>query len=450
VFFAGAILLIIRVIYLWFLLILAPLAWLAYILPVQRSSYTKWWSTFFNQAFFAPAYGLFLFIAVKTLIESGKNVSFASATTFNAGFVFNYIIVIGLLVAALYAAKSLGAVGASGLMGFAQGQANKAKKWAGKQAMRPVEYGADRARGLKDRVSAGISLKLGKFAEGQGMDKTKARLEARAERSQRQLAERKYIKRQQDIMEHMSDNTIIEKTNKGDLAATRVMLKRGLNNRRDAAGNALVNGTLAQKAEETLRKFNDRENLEKLLKNRVDAITDPLKLENAIAAAVQEGNLNLISSVALEDDRVVAAITKLSTPKQIEDLRSKSSAHKKALVDSLQHLAADPTNSTNKQVQYAYASQSGDLTYLTDPTMQGDWAKTAGADGLKRLQSFDPTLHAEIAKNISPNLLHGVFEKMEKGDAAKNLAAYLRSLPNTGPTAALRNIADRDPIIQNL
>jgi len=118
--FAGAIMLIIRVIVLWFLLILAPLAWLMYILPATQTYWHTWWDKFFKQAFFAPAYGFMLYIAL-TVLAKGPILKSSGNTSFDAVFVINYIIIIGLLMGALMAAQQMGAYGASTFMDAAKG-----------------------------------------------------------------------------------------------------------------------------------------------------------------------------------------------------------------------------------------------------------------------------------------------------------------------------------------
>ena len=65
IFLVFGVLFVIRMIVLLILLIPAPLAFGAMILPSTKTHATKWWNTLFSQAFFAPA-GLFmLWLAAK-------------------------------------------------------------------------------------------------------------------------------------------------------------------------------------------------------------------------------------------------------------------------------------------------------------------------------------------------------------------------------------------------
>ena len=66
--FAG-ITLLIRVVVLWFLMILSPVAFLFYVVPGLSSHAKQWWDTLIKQAFFAPAF-FFLFSLTVQMISS--------------------------------------------------------------------------------------------------------------------------------------------------------------------------------------------------------------------------------------------------------------------------------------------------------------------------------------------------------------------------------------------
>jgi hypothetical protein len=56
-----------RALYLWILLIVSPLAWMLWALPLPqlKEHSTKWWSTFIAQAFKAPIVAFFIFLAIS-------------------------------------------------------------------------------------------------------------------------------------------------------------------------------------------------------------------------------------------------------------------------------------------------------------------------------------------------------------------------------------------------
>ncbi len=140
VFFAAAILFIIRTVVLMFLMMISPIAFIGSILPETRSMAKKWWSELFNQAFFAPIYLMFIYIVArgitspafqKTLSMSGNEKGFAEAFTGGGALpgavvvIFNFLLIIGLLLGALISAKSMGATGASGVISMGKGM----QKW---------------------------------------------------------------------------------------------------------------------------------------------------------------------------------------------------------------------------------------------------------------------------------------------------------------------------------
>lgn len=123
VFFAAAIMFIYRAITLIMLMLLSPLAFVGLILPGASGMAHQWWSKLWSQAFFAPIYLALAYIVVRT-INSGAltniateagGTGFAAAITGtasgNVAVIFNFVILIGLMVGCLIVAQSLGAKG---------------------------------------------------------------------------------------------------------------------------------------------------------------------------------------------------------------------------------------------------------------------------------------------------------------------------------------------------
>ena len=69
VFGAFAFLLLVRVIIIWFLLILAPLAWFFSILPATLHLFEQWWKAFIKWVFFAPAAIFFIWLSVSSWVK---------------------------------------------------------------------------------------------------------------------------------------------------------------------------------------------------------------------------------------------------------------------------------------------------------------------------------------------------------------------------------------------
>lgn len=124
VFFAAAILFIVRTVTLVMLMILSPLAFVALLLPGASGMAHEWWHKLWSQSFFAPLYLALTYIVVRAinsekfqgfLVGEAKETSFAASITgFDGGsihIVFSFILLIGLMVGCLIVAQSLGAKG---------------------------------------------------------------------------------------------------------------------------------------------------------------------------------------------------------------------------------------------------------------------------------------------------------------------------------------------------
>ncbi|MBI1998893.1 MAG: hypothetical protein HYS73_00980 [Parcubacteria group bacterium] len=136
VIFWAAFLFVGRIVILWLLMILSPIAFAAYILPGTKGYFTKWWDALLKQAFVAPIFLFFLYI-LALFIHSGlpKSLAATAAQTGETGMTqiilevaIGFSLVIAFMVYALKMTKSLGgeaaawATKASGTaIGFAAG-----------------------------------------------------------------------------------------------------------------------------------------------------------------------------------------------------------------------------------------------------------------------------------------------------------------------------------------
>lgn len=139
--FAGGILFIIRVVVLWFVMILAPLAFVGMILPGKMAGFAKtWWDKLFSQSFFAPAF-LFLFYLVTVMINSKflQNM-IASSKEASPGYgdtlvvIFHFIIIVGLTIGCLIIAQQMGAHGANIMAGWGKKLQGVAQGYVGRGA----------------------------------------------------------------------------------------------------------------------------------------------------------------------------------------------------------------------------------------------------------------------------------------------------------------------------
>ncbi len=148
VFFAAAILFIIRLIVLILLMITAPLAYVGMVLPRATSYASKWWKMLFDQCIWAPVFMMLIWAVIKIIGDGSFLTSIAGPTpggSFKDVFSFhwqsaeasmyiviNYMVIIGLTIASLIAAKQAGVAGS----GFATNVAGRASfglaAWVGK------------------------------------------------------------------------------------------------------------------------------------------------------------------------------------------------------------------------------------------------------------------------------------------------------------------------------
>lgn len=160
--FAAAIMFMMRTVILWVLMMLAPFAFISYILPMTQSYSRQWWTRLFKEAFFAPTM-MFMFYIVVMIINSDflKKFAFSKSdnTALGSSFIFNYYLVsqyiflLILLAMSLTVARSMGATGAGiaikygeKLRGFALGQAGRAGMYPARLAGRAaLRYGAPAA-----------------------------------------------------------------------------------------------------------------------------------------------------------------------------------------------------------------------------------------------------------------------------------------------------------------
>ncbi|MDP3963728.1 MAG: hypothetical protein Q8Q39_04490, partial [bacterium] len=161
-----------RVVMLWFLIILAPFAWIAYILPGTQGYWKKWWDQFICWTFVAPIMVFFLFLLaawsqnvttygltssidainpndVKNgiLTESGACVSVMSC---DLRFMLQYVILILMLYAGPFAAKSMGCAGSQMAMSAAAAGNAWVMGTTGRAGRAGARYGYDRA---KERIA---------------------------------------------------------------------------------------------------------------------------------------------------------------------------------------------------------------------------------------------------------------------------------------------------------
>lgn len=129
--------------YLWltFLLILAPIVWLFWVIPALESQWNKWWNKFFQWVFFAPAVSFFIYLALlSTQFLSATDPIYGDANKIFGGLTeqigniaakgAQMTVLVGILLGGLIVAQKMSITGAKGAVGGAKGLIGGVGKWA--------------------------------------------------------------------------------------------------------------------------------------------------------------------------------------------------------------------------------------------------------------------------------------------------------------------------------
>lgn len=176
----------IRVVALWLLLILSPMAYALSAIPRFRNMLSSWWTQFMRYAFFTPIIAFFIYIvleigdsgALDGFLKVGSGASDPSFKT-NVQAIMASLVVLALLAFSLKVANRLSIHGAGAVVGRVQGAVRGGYKYTGKKldnyATKGVEPGSSRFR-------RGLSY-LSPTALKQGVKATFERREVEAKKS---------------------------------------------------------------------------------------------------------------------------------------------------------------------------------------------------------------------------------------------------------------------------
>lgn len=460
---AGALMILFRIIAIWFLITIVPLAFICYALPGLQENWKKWWTKFLHWCIFAPVYTFFIWMAIQIALAkantkmgidassvslSGNYSALSSAFVNNpGGELISFFIIIGFLIGSLIVAQTLSIYGANAAMNIATNAKKGVAGWMGRQAMRPTK-GLGRLTGA-GALTAGGKL-FGDTKLGRRMRARAAEMKMRPEKDPRNVAYERLTSTMSDgdVMKESMVKAMTPGQKIRKLIATRNAARRGLF--RDATANE------AGEAMETFKNSNDSESYQKLKETRLDAIKNNTERDNTTEKVVQEGNLNKIPAIALKDERLVAAIAKFASAPQMESLRNASPQHAENLKNSLNALTT--TGNTifagmnaleQEKIHHSYASQKGDIGRMNVAQLV-NWAKKAGADGIKRISSTNSSSRMNaLAENMPTNQLAAIVEKIQDNVAARNMVRYLSTA--TSPIAAAnRQTVNHNPYLRTL
>lgn len=131
IYLAGAVYMLTRTFWLLLLLMLAPLAWIALLIPSLKKHWTTWWDKFIKWCLFAPAYLFFLMLGLQVgsavfNSEILKNLgSFQDIAIVN---IFGALLVGFILIMGTFVSSALGVGGSNFVMNYANKMKGAASK----------------------------------------------------------------------------------------------------------------------------------------------------------------------------------------------------------------------------------------------------------------------------------------------------------------------------------
>ncbi|MDA2921730.1 hypothetical protein MYX07_00505 [Patescibacteria group bacterium AH-259-L07] len=159
-----------RIVGLWFLVVLSPLAFMAMVLPSTQSYGRQWWQKFTNYLIVGPVLAFFIWLSLAVVQEPGGRQLLPATESiggeFSVGvsqigqpqYMLNFIIGIAMLIASLMVAKQLGVAGA-GLATQAVGKLQGVATGAIKLPFKGMKFGA---KEMVKTAEAGIGIPLTK------------------------------------------------------------------------------------------------------------------------------------------------------------------------------------------------------------------------------------------------------------------------------------------------
>ncbi|MGC9611177.1 MAG: hypothetical protein ABSE68_03115 [Minisyncoccia bacterium] len=153
--FVLALMLLYRYIFLSFLLILAPIAWMFWVFPDLKGHFSDWWNHFIKWVFFLPAVNFFIYLAVKSAealgtkpMNAGPGFSGGLQNIMSNG--MQMVVLTGLLLGGIIVAQSMSVKGAGGAVKLMTKAKDGALSFAGRKALQYGSYAARRKWGKEE------------------------------------------------------------------------------------------------------------------------------------------------------------------------------------------------------------------------------------------------------------------------------------------------------------
>ena len=330
--FVGGILIVVRLFFLWFLVMLVPFVFLCYLMPALRGNWQKWWRSFLSWCFFAPIYCFFIWLAIKLILEKRINQTIgvtgdAGNQTLGTAFfgttdnLIAYLFTAALLIGGLIAAKQMGIYGANTAMAIGQ-------KWGRAAASRVTRY----PREVGTLVSGAVAREMGKGLQKiPGFRGFGRGLEQRGVLLQRRALESKQMKDFEKLVDLMSSKQK-EAEIRGGISPAR-STKAALSAMR--AGELEKMSTETQRiAERMFRAYGFRKESEDLIAKNPAIIENKGDREEAVKEDTEKGNHKNYREKAFEgtegqeiaDYMIQSQVTAGDAAKTLKEMRKDTQA----------------------------------------------------------------------------------------------------------------------------
>ncbi len=441
---AGAVLLIIRSIAVWFFVILSPLALICLILPALRTHWERWMHQFTRWCIFAPVYTFFIWLAARMCSKgsldriSGQipttltdNVSSITQFFADVRYLYNFIFVAGFLIGGLIAANSLGVYGANAAMSLGKRWSNTATGWVKQRTVGRAAEKAKRTAAETGQMYGGAAERIGGkvLQKIPGFKAIGARMEKRGEMRWEKVAESEKMKRREAEYERMSteqrkmimDSKTTPSADK--LVLAEIMAKKDL--------HKIDTGT-ATRIKDSFLAYGRKEDAEEIKKKRPDTIIkrrgikEGFKIDeaatrqaqiNAVKELKDKDKINELLPIAVrQSEWIQEGITQSFTQREAERYAAIDKLHHDAISEAYSK-AIDktlPTDPNREKFENIFSSINvGNVEEIADAEKQKMIAGYAAK--YNRLQSL-PDKAIE-----NPNIAEGAIKNAPTIEAIKEL-----------------------------
>jgi len=430
--FAGGILLVIRILFIWILIMVAPFAFVSNIMPaLKQNIWGKWIKSFFQWCFFAPAYAFFIWLAVKVVAArklQQMSLLYEAAATGDPSFInafftttsnlLHFLFVTGLLLGGLIAAKQFGITGANTAITLGKKWGKGTSKWiSGRTTRYPKELGA----------SAGASTMqgTGKFLKKiPGFGRIGRSLETRGTALRRKPEESEQLKAYDKTLDYKSEANLLEDGKK--LAGV-----MGLKNFKKAFDKNILQKTddreAVKSAVRAFESFGMLKEANELKQKRFDVIEKEEDRDKAYVGSKSKGELNQFRSEAFRnkkdknnktiDDSGTKALRtvlkhEVTVTDALEAFNKMRADAKNQIEKTLKEMIEDGTADEKEKGVYAGMSAKPHVAFKNDPNGLKQFVKDMQPADFGKLdkeaipsvaEHVDASMALEMAKHLSTN-----------------------------------------------